>query len=92
MARTRLTYFFEYVMHNKGHTIFNDVDDFIGIALVYMVQAPFDTLLIFLRDLGFPIRISKLVQPSLECNCLGVLVNTDQNITKEKLWEIMQKC
>ena len=48
-----------------------------------------------LEQLNFPISISKLVSPSVEVTCLGIVINAKSQtlrVPQEKLVEILKKC
>ena len=95
MACTRVTDLFRYVMTQCGDVIFNYVDDLIGCGRRGTVEDAFQFLKQLLEKLDFPISQSKLVEPSHECHCLGVLINTKErtlSLTAEKIAEIIDKC
>ena len=95
MACTRVTDMFRYVMAQCDDVIFNYVDDLIGCGRPGEVEMAFQFLKNLLQKLGFPISVSKLVEPTVECHCLGILINTKEctlSLTAEKLSEIMDKC
>ena len=76
MACTRLSDYFRHVMKQQDFTIFNYVDDLMGIGPVSTVYKAYSFLLNLLEKLGFPISSSKLESPSTRGNCLGVIVDT----------------
>ena len=58
------------------HHIIKYCDDLIGYGLPTKIDASFNTLCIFLYELGFTISEAKLVLPSTSVICLGILINT----------------
>ena len=76
MACTRVGDFFRYVMHQRGDVICNCVDDLIGIETSDHIFPAFQYHRQLLEELGLPISTSKLISPTKECNCLGVIINT----------------
>ena len=73
---TRLVQFFGYLMKRRNYDVFCYVDDVIGCVCDTHAQEAYEYLLKLLEDLNFPISVKKLVAPTTECNCLGVIVNT----------------
>ena len=95
MACTRVTNMFRYVMAQRKDVIINYVDDLIGCGRPGEVEIAFQFLKNLLEKLGFPISVSKLVEPAVKCHCLGILINTKErtlSLTAEKLSEIIDKC
>ena len=70
------------------------MDDLIGVGRTDAVNDAFDYLVKLLEDLGFPISKSKLISPTTQCSCLGIIntVAYTLSIPDEKLTEIMGKC
>ena len=58
-------------MRQKNFTIFNYVDDLMGIGPLSSVHNAYTFLLKLLEKLGFPISTSKLEPPNTTGNCLG---------------------
>ena len=82
-------------MGQQNFTIFNYVDDLMGIGPVSTVHTAYSFLLNLLEKLGFPISISKLESPSTKGNCLGVIADTIAStfsVTDKKLTGILDKC
>ena len=82
-------------MRQQGYTIFNCIDDLVGIGPLSTVKKAYKYLMELLETLGFPISDSKLAPPSSRCNCLGVIVDTQNatlSVPQGKLCEIMDKC
>ena len=82
-------------MKQQNCTIFNYVDDLMGIGPVSTVHTAYSFLLNLLEKLGFPISTSKLESPSTKGNCLGVIIDTiasTLSVPDKKLKEILGKC
>ena len=95
MACTRLTDFFRYIMRQHGFTIYNYIDDLVGIGPLSTVDRAYKFLLELLENLRFPISGSKLEPPSTRCTCLGVIVDTESatlSVPEDKLSEVINKC
>ena len=92
---TRLLDFSRYIEWKNKYIILNYVYDLIGCSLISRAHQPYQLLLQLLGDLKFPISMSKLIAPTHECNCLGVMVNT-KNATsfalKDKQKEVLKNC
>ena len=89
MACTRLSDFFRHVMRQRGDVICNYVDDLIGIGTPDRIFNAFQYLKHLLEELGFPIS------PTKECNCLGVIINTENatiSVPRIKIQEMIKKC
>ena len=55
----------------------------------------YEYLLQLLTEPNFPVSDKKLVEPTTECNCLGLIVNTVNqtiSIPEGKQSEILEKC
>ena len=92
MFCSRLSQFFRHLMWQRKYTIFCYIDDCVGCMPQGSVDEAFQYLLTLLSELNFPISTSKLVSPTTECTCLGVVINTVKqtiSITAEKQKEIM---
>ena len=94
MASQRLVEMFRYLMakHSMGTQY---VDDILGISPKETARTAYDYLLQLLAELNFSVSERKLVEPTTECNCLGVIINTVAqtiNIPEGKGIEILQKC
>ena len=95
MICTRVSDFFRFIMYKNNYLVCNYVDDIIGMELGNKATEAFNYLVNILQELGFPLSPSKLVSPSTECNCLGVMVNTVKctlAVPRVKLKEILLKC
>ena len=84
-----------YMMLSRGHHVTNYIDDIIGQATRSQAEPSFNTLHDLLGELGLDISRKKLVYPSTQDSCLGVIIKT-QNFTlsvpDENLAEIKQVC
>ena len=76
MASQRLIERFRYLMAKQRYTVYGYVDDILGISPRDTATTAYDYLLQLLAELNFPIREKKLVEPTTECNCLGLIINT----------------
>ena len=82
-------------MSRCNDIIYNYLDDLIGVGRIDSISDAFDYVVRLLQDLGFPISKSKLVGPTTQCNCLGIIINTTDytlSIPEEKFVEIIKKC
>ena len=85
-----------YIMQCHGHNaLLNCIDDLIYIGLPSKIHDSYAFLLSLLQDLGLEVSKNKLVPPSTEVVCLGILINTVHktiSIPPEKLQEIKNMC
>ena len=85
-----------YIMQCHGHNaLLNYIDDLIYIGLLSKIHDSYAFLLSLLQDLGLQVSTKKLVPPSTEVVCLGILINTIHktiSIPPEKLQEIKNMC
>ena len=85
-----------YIMKCHGNNaLINYIDDLIYIALPSKIHESYEFLLSLLQDLGLEVNQKKLVPPSTEVVCLGILINTINktiSIPPEKLQEIKNMC
>ena len=73
----------------------NYIDDIIGQATKSQAGPSFNTLYDLLGELGLDISMKKLVYPSTQASCLGVIINTENftiSVPEEKLAKIKQVC
>ena len=63
-------------MHQKGYTIIDNIDDYIGVGVPSIATASYAALIDLTNDLGLTISQKKLVSPSTQVTCLGVLIDT----------------
>ena len=76
-------------MRQKGHTIIDYIDDYVGVGVPSV--ASYATLLQVMSNLGLTVSEKKLVAPSMQVTCLGVMINTVEGtiaIPPEKLQQI----
>ena len=79
------------MMHLHQFCVINYIDDFVGVPDV--AERSFECLYALLECLGLTISKKKLIPPTTEPVCLGVLVNTITgtiSIPEEKLTQIVQ--
>ena len=84
-----------YMMLSRGHHVINYIDDIIGQATRSLADSSFNTPHDLLGELGLDISPKKLVYPSTQATCLGVIINTENftvSVPDEKLAEIKQVC
>ena len=85
-----------YIMKCHGHNaLLNYIDDLIYIGLPSKIHESYTFLLSLLQDLGLQVSQKKLIPPSTEVVCLGILINTVNktiSIPPEKLQEIKNMC
>ena len=91
----RLSDSIRYMMLCRGHHVTNYIDDIIGQATRSQADSSFNTLYDLLGELGLDISQKKLVHPSTQASCLGVIINTENftiSVPEEKLAQIKQVC
>ena len=82
-------------MKQEGHSIWNYIDDFLCVALPSKINGTFNRLQTHLAELGLSISIKKLVPPSTNVTCLGIIVDTVELSTYipiKKLQVIKEMC
>ena len=92
---SRITGLFRYIAYKHSFTTYTYVDDVIGIGLPVVAKEGFSYMKNLLEELNFPISTSKLVSPSEEAICLGIIINAKKqtlSIPQGKLQEIIEKC
>ena len=80
-----------HVMCQRGFCVIDSIDDYVGVGVLDIACVSFGSLFKHLNDLGLTISDSKLVPPSTEVVCLGVLINTENgtvSIPSDKLSQI----
>ena len=83
------------IMRQEGHGIWNYIDDFLCVSLPSKINATFDRLQELLQELGLTVSAKKLVPPSTQVTCLGIVVDTvalSVSIPTEKLTVIKSIC
>ena len=64
-----------YIMKRHGHNaLLNYIDDLIYIGLPSKIHESYTFLLSLLQDLGLQVSQKKLIPPSTEVVCLGILI------------------
>ena len=63
-------------MHQKGFTVLDYIDDYIGVGVPSVANASYAALIDLMNELGLTISQKKLVPPSTQATCLGVLIGT----------------
>ena len=84
-----------FMMRQKGHSIINYIDDFVGYGLPSNIEKSFSDLCDLLVKLGFAISKKKLVPPSTKVTCLGVTIDTVNatiSVPPEKMEKIKSMC
>ena len=83
-----------YVMCQCGHDVINYIDDFLGFGTPSIAQTLFDILCDIMHELGLAISDKKLVQPTSQALCLGILIDTNEgtvSIPTYKLENVYRK-
>ena len=91
----RLSDSIRFIMAQEGHKIWNYIDDFLCISLPSQIHHIYDRLQQLLEELGLTVSSKKLVPPSTQVTCLGIVVNTVDfsiAIPVEKLAVIKNMC
>ena len=84
-----------FIMKEEGHQVWNYIDDFLCISLPSKINETYVRLQELLAELGLTVSNKKLVPPSTQVVCLGILVDTVQctiSIPPDKLQYIKQLC
>ena len=92
---SHLTDLFRYLAFQQGHITYTYVDDVIATSGPEYAELGFSFLKNLLEELNFPISPNKLVSPTHEATCLGIIINTRNqtlSVPQEKLQEILEKC
>ena len=77
-----------FIMAQENHSIWNYIDDFLCVSTPAKIQASYVRLQELLAELGLTVSAKKLVPPSTQVVCLGILVDTVHqsiSIPSEKL-------
>ena len=91
----RCTDAIRFILNKKGIDSLNYVDDICLFSTVSGSNHKFKVLQEVLKRLGFDLSEKKLVPPSVEVSCLGIVFNTEEftmRIPDEKLRVIMSRC
>ena len=84
-----------FIMTSEGHKIWNYIDDFLCVSLPSKINHSYARLQSLLQELGLTVSSKKLVPPSTQVVCLGILVDTETltiSIPPEKLQSIKHMC
>ena len=80
-----------YVMRQRDVSVINYIDDFLGYGTPDVARRSYDALLDVMAQLGITISEKKLVAPTTQAVCLGILIDTIKGtvaIPDEKLKDI----
>ena len=80
-----------FIMRQKGFTMLDYIDDYVGVGVPSVVHASYVALLELMSRLGLTVSQKKLVAPATQVTCLGVLIDTVKgtvSIPPEKLDQI----
>ena len=80
-----------FIMRQKGFKMIDYIDDYIGVGITSVAHASYVALLDIMSDLGLTVSQKKLVAPSTQVMCLGVMIDTVKGtiaIPPEKLEQI----
>ena len=84
-----------FIMKQEGHGIWNYIDDFLCVSLLSQIENMYIRLQQLLAELGLTVSDKKLVPPSTQVTCLGILVDTvdlSVSIPVEKLQLLKDTC
>ena len=87
----RLSDAVRYIMRQRGFRIIDYIDDYINFGVLAVARALFASLFALMKQLGLTVGDKKLVAPSTQVVCLGVLIDTEKgtvSIPPEKLRQI----
>ena len=90
----RLSSFIRHIMVDLSYSLFNYVDDFMGIELRERIWASYNTLGNLLRDLGVKESLKKAVPPTHVLEFLGVLFDLLRmtiSVTPYRMQQIMHE-
>ena len=89
----RLSDAVRYMMRQRGYVMVDYIDDYVGMGVPSVAWASYNVLTELMGELGLTISEKKLVPPSMQVTCLGVLIDTVKgtlSIRPEKLQDITQ--
>ena len=66
-----------YIMRQKGFTIIDYIDDYIGMGIPSIASHSYVALTDLMTHLGLTISEKKLVPPATQVTCLGILIYTE---------------
>ena len=87
----RLSDAVRFIMRQKGFPMLDYTEDYVGVGVPSVAHASYAALLDVMSQLGLTISQKKLVAPSTQVTCLGVLIDTVKgtvSIPPEKLDQI----
>jgi hypothetical protein len=73
----RVTDVIRYILKKRGITIVNYIDDFIAIVPESHASKMFDITRNVLNSIGLALSDNKTISTVHECNCLGIIINTN---------------
>ena len=82
-----------YMMRQKGYIMVDYIDDYFCMGIPSTAWASYNALTELMGGLGLTISEKKLVPPSTQVTCLGILIDTVKgtlSIPSEKLQDITQ--
>ena len=75
-------------MRQRGFRIIDYIDDYVGFGMLGVARVSFASLFDLMQDLGLTVTDKKLIPPSTQVVCLGVLIDTENgtvSVPPEKL-------
>ena len=87
----RLSDAVHFMMRQKGFCVIDYIDDYVSVGVPGVAHDSYNCLVELMRQLGLTINEKKLVPPSMQVVCLGVLIDTERgsiSIPDEKLTQI----
>ena len=88
---SRLSETVHYIMRLKGFTIIDYIDNYVGVSIPCVTHESYVALLALMAKLGLTVSEKKLVVPSMQAVCLGVLIDSQNgtiSILPEKLKQV----
>ena len=82
-----------YAMCHQGYDVINHIDDFLGFGTPSVARQSFQTLVELMQELGLAISDKKLIHPTTQAVCLGVVVDMVSgtvSIPPDKLTQVQQ--
>ena len=80
-----------FAMRQKGFTVIDYIDDYVGVGVPSVADASYAALIDLMNEFGLTISQKKFVPPSMQATCLGVLIDTVKgtiSIPPEKLQDV----
>ena len=87
----RLSDAVRFMMHLRGFTIIDYIDDYVGVGIPSVVHESYVTLLKLMSKLGLSVSEKKMVIPSTQAMFLGILIDSQNgtiSIPPEKLKQV----